>query len=87
MMGGAAGAGGSGTGSNANVFLPQNQQAADQSLQQLILPLLGLSANALFGWWWADPLAALLMVPWLVKEGVEGLRAEACGCAGPVRKV
>ena len=46
MMGGAAGAGGSGTGSNANVFLPQNQQAADQSLQQLILPLLGLSANA-----------------------------------------
>ena len=26
--------------------------------------------------WWADPVAALLMVPWLVKEGIEGLRAE-----------
>ena len=40
--------------------------------------LLGLVANAVAGWWWADPLAALLMVPWLVKEGVEGIRGEAC---------
>lgn len=35
--------------------------------------LLGLGANALFGWWWADPTAALLMVPWLIKEGLEGV--------------
>jgi divalent metal cation (Fe/Co/Zn/Cd) transporter len=40
--------------------------------------LLGLVANAWAGWWWADPLAALLMVPWLVKEGMEGLRGEQC---------
>jgi len=40
--------------------------------------LLGLAANEALGWWWADPLAALLMVPWLVREGIEGLRAEAC---------
>lgn len=40
--------------------------------------LLGLVANAAAGWWWADPIAALLMVPWLVKEGREGLRGEAC---------
>ena len=40
--------------------------------------LLGLGANAALGWWWADPAAALLMVPWLVKEGVEGLRGESC---------
>lgn len=40
--------------------------------------LLGLVANATAGWWWADPAAALLMVPWLVKEGREGLRGEAC---------
>ena len=38
--------------------------------------LLGLGANAMRGWWWADPLAALLMVPWLVKEGREGLGGE-----------
>ena len=40
--------------------------------------LLGLTANALAGWWWADPVAALLMVPWLIKEGLEGLRGEDC---------
>jgi divalent metal cation (Fe/Co/Zn/Cd) transporter len=39
---------------------------------------LGLAANAALGWWWADPAAALLMVPWLVREGREGLLGEAC---------
>jgi divalent metal cation (Fe/Co/Zn/Cd) transporter len=38
--------------------------------------LLGLVANAVAGWWWADPVAALLMVPWLIKEGLEGLHGE-----------
>ncbi len=42
--------------------------------------LLGLGANAALGWWWADPAVALAMVPWLVKEGREGLRGEGC-CA------
>jgi divalent metal cation (Fe/Co/Zn/Cd) transporter len=40
--------------------------------------ILGLVANAAAGWWWADPIAALLMVPWLIKEGMEGLRGEGC---------
>jgi divalent metal cation (Fe/Co/Zn/Cd) transporter len=40
--------------------------------------LVGLSLNALFGWWWADPVAALAMVPIIVKEGLEALRGEAC---------
>lgn len=40
--------------------------------------LLGLVANASLGLWWADPVAALLMLPWLVKEGREGLRGEGC---------
>jgi divalent metal cation (Fe/Co/Zn/Cd) transporter len=40
--------------------------------------LLGLVANTTVGWWWADPAAALLMVPWLVKEGREGLRGDDC---------
>lgn len=42
--------------------------------------LLGLGANATLGWWWADPVAALLMVPWLVKEGREGLSNEEECC-------
>ncbi len=40
--------------------------------------LLGLAANATSGWWWADPAAALAMVPWLVREGIEGIRGETC---------
>ena len=35
--------------------------------------VLGLGANALFGWWWADPIAALAMVYFLVKEGSEAI--------------
>ncbi|HSJ15179.1 MAG TPA: cation transporter [Longimicrobiales bacterium] len=38
--------------------------------------LLGLVANAALGWWWADPAAALAMVPWLVHEGREALEDE-----------
>jgi divalent metal cation (Fe/Co/Zn/Cd) transporter len=40
--------------------------------------LAGLLLNALVGWWWADPVAALIMVPIIVKEGIEGLRGETC---------
>lgn len=42
-------------------------------LQDLTL-LLGLGLNALFGWWWMDPVAALLLIPFLLKEGWESLR-------------
>ncbi|MBI2852087.1 MAG: cation transporter [Chloroflexi bacterium] len=35
--------------------------------------LIGLGANALLGWWWADPVAAFALIPWLVKEGWEGV--------------
>ena len=38
--------------------------------------LVGLVANAAFGWWWADPLAALGVVAFLVSEGREALEAE-----------
>jgi divalent metal cation (Fe/Co/Zn/Cd) transporter len=38
----------------------------------------GLLFNAIFGWWWADPVAALIMIPIIVKEGIEGLRGETC---------
>jgi divalent metal cation (Fe/Co/Zn/Cd) transporter len=38
----------------------------------------GLGLNALFGWWWADPIAALAMVPLIAWEGREALRGRAC---------
>ncbi len=34
----------------------------------------GLILNGAFGWWWADPVAALLMVPIIAKEGFDALR-------------
>jgi divalent metal cation (Fe/Co/Zn/Cd) transporter len=37
----------------------------------------GLALNALFGWWWSDPLAALAMVPIIAKEGVDGVRGRS----------
>jgi len=44
--------------------------------------LAGLGLNAAFGWWWADPVAGLVMVPIILKEGVEALRGRSCGCSG-----
>ena len=40
--------------------------------------LVGLVANALAGWWWLDAVTALLLTPWLVREGLEGIRGETC---------
>ena len=44
----------------------------------------GLLLNALFGLWWADPVAALIMVPIIAKEGIDGVQGKACDacCAG-----
>jgi divalent metal cation (Fe/Co/Zn/Cd) transporter len=43
---------------------------------------LGLAGNALLGWWWLDPIAALLIAGVAVKEGIEIWRGEGC-CADP----
>lgn len=43
----------------------------------------GLVLNAAAGWWWADPLAALVMVPIIVKEGWEAIRGEHCDDCHP----
>lgn len=47
-----------------------------------VTTLAGLGLNAFFGWTWADPLAALIIVPLVIKEGLESLRGEECShCA------
>lgn len=40
--------------------------------------LLGLGANAMLGWWWADPVAALVVGAVALREGLEGWRGDAC---------
>ncbi|HEY8457653.1 MAG TPA: cation transporter [Actinopolymorphaceae bacterium] len=46
--------------------------------------LVGLALNSLFGWSWADPLAALVIAGFAVKEGVEAWRGDACCTSLPV---
>ncbi len=48
--------------------------------------LLGLLLNSLFGWTWADPVAALIIAGWAIKEGREAWKGDAC-CANPVGHV
>jgi len=47
-----------------------------------VVGLVGITLNAVVGWWWADPAAAFGIALLLVKEGREGLRGESCcdGC-------
>ena len=43
-----------------------------------VVGLVGITLNAVVGWWWADPAAAFGIALLLVKEGREGLRGESC---------
>ena len=64
-------------GSNA---LHSDSRQADFCAWLSAILLAGLLLNWLFGWWWADPVAALVMVPIIAREGVQGLGGESCGC-------
>jgi divalent metal cation (Fe/Co/Zn/Cd) transporter len=61
----------------SNALAADSRQTALCAYLSFIL-LLGLALNHLFGWWWSDPAAALLMVPIIAREGVEALRGEHC---------
>ncbi|WP_454048738.1 cation transporter [Cellulomonas sp. Marseille-Q8402] len=41
--------------------------------------LLGLVLNSALGWWWADPLAAVVIAGFAVREGIEAWHGDACG--------
>ena len=47
-------------------------------LQDLSI-LVGLGLNSLFSWWWADPVSALVLVPFFIKEGVENFSGHCHG--------
>jgi divalent metal cation (Fe/Co/Zn/Cd) transporter len=58
-----------------------DSKQADFCMYLSIILLGGLLLNALFGWWWADPVAGFVMVPIIAKEGIGGIRAKTCcGC-------
>ncbi|HWN92020.1 MAG TPA: cation transporter, partial [Verrucomicrobiae bacterium] len=41
--------------------------------------LAGLALNAWLGWWWADPVAGLVMVPLIAWEGWQAITGRTCG--------
>ena len=59
---------------------------AGEGLQNLLCAymaagvLVGLGANAAFGWWWLDPVIALMIAAVAVREGREAWAGEGCGC-------
>lgn len=40
--------------------------------------LVGLVVNSLFGWWWADAIAGLVIAAFAIREGIEAWRGDAC---------
>ena len=58
--------------------LHSDSRQADFCAYLSAILLLGLALNWLLGWWWSDPIAALVMVPIIAREGVQGLRGQAC---------
>lgn len=58
--------------------LEADSRQTDLCVYLSAITLGGLALNSIFGWWWADPVAALLMTTIIVKEGIEALRGETC---------
>ena len=49
-----------------------------------IVLMVGLAATRLLGWWWLDSVAALALIPFLIKEAREAIHGESCcGCDDP----
>jgi divalent metal cation (Fe/Co/Zn/Cd) transporter len=47
-----------------------------------IVLMVGLAATRVIGWWWLDSVAALALIPFLLKEGWEAVKGKGCCCAG-----
>ena len=62
---------------NSRAMIADSKQTDICAYLSAIL-LAGLGLNALVGWWWADPVAALAMIPIIAKEGIEALKGGTC---------
>jgi divalent metal cation (Fe/Co/Zn/Cd) transporter len=65
----------------ASASLQADAKQTELCMYLSVILLAGLALNAAFGWWWADPLAGLVMTPIIIREGVAALRGKSCGCA------
>ena len=65
---------------NSNALHADSHQSDICAYLSVIL-LLGLALNAALGWWWADPIAALCMLPIIIREGIAGWCGKTCSHA------
>ena len=65
---------------NSNALHADSHQSDICAYLSVIL-LLGLALNAALGWWWADPIAALCMLPIIIREGIAGWCGKTCSPA------
>jgi divalent metal cation (Fe/Co/Zn/Cd) transporter len=61
-----------------SIAMHADARQTDSCVYLSAILLTGLVLNAALSWWWADPIAALVMVPIIAKEGLEGMRAKRC---------
>jgi divalent metal cation (Fe/Co/Zn/Cd) transporter len=66
-----------GTAINSTAMMADSQQTQFCTYLSAIL-VGGLLLNFFLGWWWSDSVAALVMVPIIVNEGVQALRRKKC---------
>src|SRR5271165_4226228 len=64
--------------SECSAALHSDSRQADFCAYLSAILLAGLLLQWALGWWWADPVAALVMVPIIAREGWQGLRGQAC---------
>jgi len=62
----------------ASGALRADARQADFCAYLSAIVIAGLLLNRLFGWWWADPVAGLVMAPIIAREGVRALRGDPC---------
>jgi divalent metal cation (Fe/Co/Zn/Cd) transporter len=65
---------------NSNALYADSHQSDICAYLSVIL-LLGLALNAALGLWWADPIAALCMLPIIIREGIAGWCGKTCSHA------
>ena len=66
----------------SSAAMKADSKQADFCAYLAAILLAGLLLNAVLGWWWADPVAGLVMVPIIAKEGVDGIQGKGCQDCG-----
>ena len=52
-----------------------------------IVLMVGLAATWLLGWWWLDSIAALALIPFIIKEARAAISAETCSSCGEANQI